>query len=188
MISATAYDRHLEQLFDVLRRVTSALREAHIEHRVIGGLAVFLHVSERDGLAARATRDIDLAVKREDLDRIAQAVRPFGFEFRHTAGLDMLVDSAKPSARSAVHLIMAGEKVRSSDLAAIPGFSAPVETIEGIWLTPVVDLVRMKLTSFRFKDKAHLKDMQSVGLITPDIGASLPEELRARLAEVLAGE
>jgi hypothetical protein len=46
----------------------------------------------------------------------------------------------------------------------------------------------MKLTSFRFKDKAHIKDMQGVGLITPEIEASLPEQLRERLTEVLAGE
>ena len=85
MISARAYDRHVEQLFDVLNRVSSALREAEIEYRVIGGIAVYLHVSERDELAARMTRDIDLSVNRRDLDRIAEAVRPYGFALRHVA-------------------------------------------------------------------------------------------------------
>ena len=75
MISATAYDQHVEQLLDVLSRITSALRAARIEYRVVGGLAVFLHVSEKDPLAARLTRDIDLAVDRRDLERIEQAVR-----------------------------------------------------------------------------------------------------------------
>jgi hypothetical protein len=60
VISAKAYDRHVEQLFEVLSRVTSALRQARIEYRVIGGIAVYLHVAERDELAARMTRDIDL--------------------------------------------------------------------------------------------------------------------------------
>jgi hypothetical protein len=112
VISATAYDEHVDQLFEVLRRVTSAFHAAGVQHRVIGGMAVFLHVSEKDPLAARLTRDIDLAVARDDLDRIAKAVRSFGFEYRHTTGVDMLVDAAKPSTKSTVHLIMVNEKVR----------------------------------------------------------------------------
>jgi len=103
MISAKAYDEHVEQLFDVLARVASAFREADIEYRVIGGIAVYLHVAERDQLAARMTRDIDLAVNRCDLNRIAEAVPPHGFALRHVASIDMIVDAAKPSARSAVH-------------------------------------------------------------------------------------
>ena len=75
VISANAYDRHVEQLFEVLHRVTSALRGAAIEHRVVGGMAVFLHVSQRDPLAARVTRDIDLAVDRKDLGKIAEGAR-----------------------------------------------------------------------------------------------------------------
>jgi hypothetical protein len=186
MISARAYDRHVEQLFEVLNRVSSALREAGIEYRVIGGLAVYLHVSECDQLAARVTRDIDLAVNRADLGRIAEAVRPYGFALRHVAGIDMLVDAAKPSARSAVHMVMAGERVRPTDIAPIPEFSAPVRTSEGILIVPVADLLRMKLTSFRLKDKVHVQDMDGVGLITPEIEAVLTGELRERLAEARA--
>ena len=50
MISATAYDRHVEQLFELLHRVTSTLTNAGVQYRVIGGVAVFLHISERDPL------------------------------------------------------------------------------------------------------------------------------------------
>jgi hypothetical protein len=184
VISAKSYDRHVEQLFEVLSRVSTALREADIEYSVIGGIAVYLHVAERDELAARVTRDIDLAVNRRDLGRIAEAVRPYGFALRHVAGIDMLVDAAKPSARSAVHMVMAGEKVRPTDIAPIPELSAPVETSEGILLVPVANLLRMKLTSFRLKDKVHIQDMDGVGLITPEIEATLPGELLERLAEV----
>ena len=184
MISAKAYDRHVEQLFEVLNRVSAAFREADIEYRVIGGIAVYLHVAERDELAARVTRDIDLSVNRRDLNRIAEAVRPYGFALRHVASIDMLVDAAKPSARSAVHLVMAGERVRPTDIAPIPEFSAPVETSEGILIVPVADLLRMKLTSFRLKDKVHIQDLDGVGLITPEVEASLPGELLKRLTEV----
>jgi hypothetical protein len=54
-----------------------------------------------DPLAARVTRDIDLAVDRRDLARIAEAVRRFGFEYRHSAGVDVLLDAEKPDVRSA---------------------------------------------------------------------------------------
>lgn len=60
--------------------------------------------------------------------------------------------------------------------------------IEGILLAPVADLVRMKLTSYRLKDRVHIQDLDAVGLITPEIEAQLPELLRARLAEVRAAE
>jgi hypothetical protein len=186
VISATAYDRHVEQLFELLHRVTSALRAAHLQYRVIGGVAVFLHVSERDPLAARVTRDIDLAVDRADLEAIGKAVRSVGLEYRHTTGIDMLVDSASPSARSAVHLVMIGERVRPDYPEPVPGFSTPVETSEGVLLSPVADLIRMKLTSYRLKDRVHVQDLDAAGLITPSIEADLPEELHRRLIEIRA--
>ncbi len=76
-------------------------------------------------LAARLTKDVDLAVDRADLPRIAEAVRSLGLEYRHVAGVDMLVDAKAPKARSGVHLLFAGEKVRPSDLEPVPGFSEP---------------------------------------------------------------
>ena len=42
----------------------------------------------------------------------------------------------------------------------------------------------MKLTSYRLKDKTHLKDLDEQGLITPTIEEALPEALRQRLLEV----
>jgi hypothetical protein len=186
MITAKALDIHLEQLFAVLERLHSALANAGIEYRVIGGLAVFFQVSARDHDAARVTRDVDIAVDRNDLDRIANAAEAFGFRHRHVAGIDMLVNAENPKAKSAVHLVFVREKVRPTDLAAIPGFSEPTKTVEGFLLAPVPDLVRMKLTSFRLKDKTHIIDMDTVGLITPEIEAGLPDALRERLQQVRA--
>lgn len=188
MITAKALDTHLEQLFKLLERLHSALESAGIEYRVIGGLAVFFQVSARDHDAARVTRDVDIAVDRSDLDRIAKAVESFGFRHRHVAGIDVLVNAENPKAKSAVHLVFIREKVRPGDLAAIPGFSEPTKTIEGFLLAPVPDLVRMKLASFRLKDKTHIVDMDSVGLITPEIEAGLPDALRERLQQVRAEE
>jgi hypothetical protein len=179
-----AYDRRLEQLTEAARRVCSALHQAGINYRVVGGLAVLFHVQTRDSLAARLTKDVDLAVDRKDLPRILDAVRPVGLEYRHTAGVDMLVDAAEPRARSAVHLVFVREKVRSHYVEPVPDFSEPAIADQTILVAPVADLVKMKLTSFRQVDKTHIIDLDSVGLITPEIEQALPGVLRERLEQV----
>ena len=178
-----AYDKHLAQLTDVAQRVCHALEVARINYRIVGGLAVLYYVRQRDPLAARLTRDVDIAVDRADLPRITDAVRPVGLEYRHVAGVDMLIDAKEPKVRSGVHLVFVGEKVRPHYLEPVPDFSESVN-VEGIAVTSVSDLVTMKLTSFRPRDKAHLIDMDSVGLITPDIEATLSGQLRDRLHQV----
>jgi len=179
-----AYDRHLEQLAEVAERVSRALSASCIDYRIVGGLAVFFYVHARDPIAARLTKDVDIAIDRADLTRIVEAVRPIGLKYRHVAGVDMLVDTQQPKARSGIHFVFVGEKVRREYLEPVPPFSQPVVTEEGILLAPVADLVRMKLTSLRSVDKTHLIDMDSVGLITPEIEQALPEALRARLVQV----
>jgi hypothetical protein len=71
----------------------------------------------------------------------------------------MLVEAAGPSARRAVRLVFAGEPEAAPDLSS--GC-----TLQGVRLIPLADLIRMKLTSFRAKDEAHLKDLDQAGLIT----------------------
>jgi hypothetical protein len=183
-----AYDDHLEQLTEVAVRVCRAFTEAGISYRVVGGLAGLFYVKSRAPLLARLTKGVDLAVDRADLSRIIEAVHAISLVHRHVAGVDMLVDAAQPKARSAVHLLFVRERVRPSDLEPIPAFSQPTVNEEGILLVAVADLVRMKLTSFRQRDKTHLIDMDSVGLITPEIEAQLPEALRKRLEQVRAEE
>jgi hypothetical protein len=181
------FDQQLEQLTTVAERVCGVLRQEGIEYRIVGGLAVLFHVEPRDPFGARLTKDVDLAVNRADLARIAAAVRSLGLEHQQAAGLDRLVNPAAPNRRG-VHLLFVKEKVRSGDLLATPDFSEPTKTIEGFLLAPVPDLVRMKLTSFRLKDKTHIIDMDSVGLITPEIEAGLPDALRKRPEQVRAEE
>lgn len=187
MITIRAYDMHVEQLFEKMRRVHRALSEAGISYRVVGGMGVFFQVGARDPDNARLTRDVDLAVDRRELAKITTAAEKYGFRYRHAAGVDMLVDVKEPKT-SAIHLIFVREKVRPEYLEPVPDFSEPTVSSEGVLLAPVADLVRMKLTSFRMKDRVHIQDMDSVRLITPAIEAGLPEALRQRLAEVRATE
>jgi hypothetical protein len=147
-----------------------------------------MHVNEVEPMAARLTRDIDVAIDRADLDAIIEATGSYGFRYRHAAGVDMLVDAEAPKAHSAVHLLFVREKVRKDDPEAVPAFSPAVKYENGVSIISVADLIKMKLTSFRLKDRVHIQDLDSVGLITPDIEAHLPPTLKARLQDVRASE
>jgi len=177
----------VEQIIDVAARFTAVLEKAEIPVRVVGGLATYLHVDQVDPPSARLTRDVDVAIDRDRLEAIRALIEPHGFLYRHAAGVDMFLVAENPNARSGVHLVFVGEKVRPEYLEPVPG-STPVRAKRGILIAPVVDLVRMKLTSFRLKDKVHIQDLDGVGLITAEIEKSLSEPLRQRLAEVRATE
>ncbi|MCB1022027.1 MAG: hypothetical protein H6509_09160 [Bryobacterales bacterium] len=184
MATIASYDVHIAQLLDVAERLERLFRAAGVNYRIVGGLAVFLHVRNRDPLAARTTRDVDVAVHREDLDKIRAAAPAAGFEFRHAAGVDMLVDRTAPQARSAVHFVFLNEKVRPDYLEPVPAMEDAEQTEDGLLLVRVEDLVHMKLTSFRLKDQVHIQDMDAVGLITADIEQGLSTALAERLAYV----
>jgi hypothetical protein len=187
MLTATVYDTHVEQLFDRIQQLHLLLTAAKIPYRIVGGMAVFMHVSERDPLRARLTSDVDAAIERRWLPAVIQAGQTVGWIYRHVSGIDMLVDAVQPKARSAVHFVFLNEKVRPEYAEAVPA-SPPDQTREGILLAPVADLVLMKLTSFRLKDRVHIQDLDAVGLISPEIEAQLPDLLRDRLAEVRSNE
>jgi hypothetical protein len=129
---------------------------------------------------------VDIAVERAQIQRIAEVAEGFGFQYRHVAGVDMLVDAVRPRASTAVHMVFINEKLRAEYAEAVPPFSEPTRTEEGILLAPVADLVKMKLTSCCMKDKLHLKDLDAAHLITAAVKASLSPLLLARLAEVRA--
>lgn len=175
----------MEKLLGLASLVERAFSSAGLEYRVIGGLATYLYVEEREPDAGRLTKDIDIVVRREDLAAIAKAVEPFGLQYRHVAGVDMLLQAGQPSARRAVHMIFTGEKVREEYTEAVPALGSP-RVLHGVRLTPVGNLVRMKLTSFRLKDQMHLKDLDDAGIITPQIFNGLSPLHRERLLAVRA--
>jgi hypothetical protein len=55
-----------------------------------------------------------------------------------------------------------------------------------LWKMPAcLTLVRMKLTSFRDKDRVHLRDLLDVGLVDASWLEQVPTELRSPLNELL---
>jgi hypothetical protein len=179
------YEEALETISQRVRRAATALEKHHVPYAVIGGNAVAAWVSRVDPEAVRGTRDVDIAIRRADLPRAIEAMAEAGFQFRHVLGIDMFVDAVKPTVKGGVHLVFADEKVRPTDLHAVPSIpEAPPRSLDDYAVVPLESLVRMKLTSFRDKDRTHLRDMLELEMITPEIERTLPPDLMARLQEL----
>ncbi|MBX3452299.1 MAG: hypothetical protein KF777_22275 [Planctomycetaceae bacterium] len=167
-----------------LIRSTTALRNAGIRYAVIGGNAVAAWVAKVDPDAVRNTADVDLLLAADDLDAARVAMENAGFVYRHSAGIDFFLDGPDGKFRSAVHIIKAGEPVKSADLFPAPSLDESVPGDE-FQLVTFEALVRMKLVANRIKDKTHLMDMIDVGLIDASWPAKYPEPLASRLQELL---
>lgn len=177
-------ERAVEKVKDRLRRVTSALNDAQIPYAVIGGNAVQLWVAQVDESAVRNTRDVDIVLNREDMDAAKVALAPAGFIFQEVAGVPMFLDGPSGTPRDAVHVVYAGEKVRADYSETAPTVDN-FEWIKSMRTLTFPELVRMKLTSHRLKDRVHLQDMISVGLIDETWLDRFSPELRLRLEELL---
>ena len=158
---------------------------AGIPYAVAGGNAVAAWVSRVDEAAVRNTQDVDILLRREDLERAKTALAAAGFVFRHVKSVDMFLDG--PTQRPAMPSmsIFAGEKVSADYLAASPDVT-DADTSGPFHVVDLEPLVRMKLTSYRLKDRVHLLDMIGVGLIDDVLAGSLSGELAARL-QIVAG-
>ncbi len=175
-----------ERVQQRLVRTTAALDAAGIRYAVVGGNAVAAWVGRVDAGATRATKDVDLLVRRADVPRITAVLTapPLRFTREDLRDLVLFIDPDEPSKRSGVHLVWAGEKIRPSYAVASPGVDEAERDPEGFWIVSLAALVRMKLTSLRDIDRVHVGDMLAVGLIGPAVRATLPPELLARLEEV----
>jgi len=167
-----------------LLRATGALENEQIPYAVIGGNAVGAWVAEIDLSAVRNTQDVDLLIDRNDLPRVIETLERVGFRYRKAAGIHMLLDGPDARARDAVHLIFADERVRPDYVSVAP--SVDEVRIEKPFRFLTLDaLVRMKLTSFRDKDRTHIRDLIGVGLVDHSWLQRLMPELAVRLKEIL---
>src|SRR6202158_2879251 len=105
--------RAVEKVKERLLRAAAALEKAGVPYAVSGGNAVAAWVTRVDEAAVRNTQDVDILIRRADLETVKAALARVGFIYRHAASLDMFLDGSHAKARDAVHIIFAGEKVRS---------------------------------------------------------------------------
>ena len=177
--------RAVELVRERALRVARAFESAGIPYAIIGGNAVAAWVAGVDPAAVRNTQDVDVLLRREDMDRARTALEAEGFEYRRVKSIDMFIDRMTGGkARDAVHVLLANEYVRDGDLAPTADVA---ESVRGslYQILELPALVRMKLTSFRLKDRVHLLDMIDVGLVDTSWLDRLPPELAARLKELL---
>ena len=175
----------VEKVRQRLLRAAAALAQAKVPYAVAGGNAVAAWVSRVDEAAVRNTQDVDIVLRRADLPAARQDLELAGFVYRHVAGIDMFLDGPEAKARDAVHVVFAAEKVRPDYASAAPDVTES-EATESFRLLSLEALVRMKLTSFRDKDRVHLRDLLDVGLVDEGWRERLPAVLGGRLQELLA--
>lgn len=177
-------ERAVENVKDRLKRVTGALNAANVPYAVIGGNAVQHWVSQVDESVVRNTRDVDIILNRSDLPLAISALESSGFIFRQAAGVSMFLDGPNAKARDAVHVVFAGEKVRDEYPEPVPNIDeyAMMQDARTLKLNA---LVRMKLTSNRDKDRVHIRDMISIGMIDASWLDQFSSELRVRLKQLL---
>jgi hypothetical protein len=176
--------RAVEKVRQRVERAAAALDQAGIPYAVVGGNAVAAWVSRVDEAAVRNTRDVDILMRRADLERAKEALERAGFAYRRAAGIDMFLDGPGAKARDALHIVLAGEKVRPDYVLPTPDVSES-EATTAFRVLSLEALVRMKLTSFHRKDQVHITDLIEVGLIDSSWLARFPSELGGRLRQLL---
>jgi hypothetical protein len=183
-------EQGIENVRRRLERAAAVLRGAGVRYAVIGGNAVAAWVSRVDAAAVRNTRDVDILLDRSDFERAVAAMEQAGFVHRRVASIgkpgamDVFLDGPRAKVRDAVHVIWAGEKVVPDAIDSSPelGETEDAGTFE---LISLESLIRMKLISFRDKDRMHLRDLAGVGLLDETWPARFPESLAKRLQVIL---
>lgn len=174
----------VELVRERLLRATAALEAGGVSYAVIGGNAVAAWVARVDPGAVRNTADVDILLRRSDLEAAKVAMAKAGFLHCETSGVDMFLDGPQGRPRDAVHVIFAAEMVRPNDLAPTPEVNDS-ERGADFRVISLEALVRMKLTSFRDKDRTHLRDMLDIGMLDAAWVGRFPSELGARLQQLI---
>ena len=165
-------------------RAAAALHRAGIPYAVAGGNAVAAWVARVDRAAVRNTQDVDILVRRSDFAAVKAALESVGFEYHQVMNVDCFIDGPNGSPRDAVHLLYANEKVRPTHAAPSADVSEAVPA-EDFSILSLESLVRMKLNSYRLKDRVHLLDFLEVGLIDSSWLPRLLPEHAERLQQLI---
>lgn len=176
--------RAVELVKERLERACGALSAANVPYAVIGGNAVAAWVATVDDGAVRNTRDVDLLLQEEDLDRATAALASVGFVRDRVMNVIVFLDGPQGKPSQGIHILLAGKKVRDDYPSPTPTIDQSIE-IDGKNIVSLQALVEMKLNSFRDKDRTHLRDMIQIGLIDQNWPKLFPKSLGDRLQELL---
>ena len=177
------FERGMYSSAEDLERILQLFAEAGVPFELIGGLAVNAHLMAASKRSRSfLTRDIDVLVRRSDLDAIVGAAKLLGFEPKRMLGVFALIGPGQELSES-VHMLFVGEKPKSTCPIQNPDLNPEDKDLFGLTVpvAPVRDLLILKLNSLRPKDVVHLEVLDQVGFITLEVEQSLPGVLRARL-------
>lgn len=176
-------DRSEERLHERLNRTVRALNDANVDYAVIGGNAVGSWLTQAREGAGIQTRDVDILLRRDDITKAEEALKKEGFVRRNVGKFTIFLDSPSSQARNAVHVVFAGEKYDKDYLIASPDVDE-YESMGGARILSLSALTRMKLTSFRSKDRGHLIELIKEGLVDSSMSDKLPDNLKSRFRDV----
>jgi hypothetical protein len=174
----------VEKVRERLNRTCHALESAGVPYAVIGGNAVAAWVATIDDGAVRNTRDVDILLREEDLERATKAMRDAGFYREQVMDVIVFLDGPDGKPSQGIHVLRAEQKVKPEYVSPTPRVDQS-SMIEGKRIVDLQELVCMKLNSYRRKDQTHLIDMIQVGLIDSSWPSRLEPELGARLQNLL---
>jgi hypothetical protein len=152
-------------LYAELAALLKELRAEGVEYALCGALALAVHG------APRATKDLDLIARREDQDRVRQAVRRAGFLFEalpmeFSSGIEVQRFSKLVEAKP----LMLDFLWAAGPLEPIWSRRERLPWGEGeIWVVSREDLITLKLTAGRPQD---LVDIQSLAALEGRRGKS----------------
>lgn len=176
--------RAVEKVRERLERACAALEKHKVPYAVVGGNAVAAWVATVDEGAVRNTRDVDILLNRQDIDRATVALQEAGFHREVAMGSTLFLDGPDGTPSQGVHILWAAEKVRPEYVDASP-LPSQSQNLEGMQIVEMERLVSMKLNSYRRKDQVHLLDLIGVGLVDEAWPARFSQVLSERLQELL---
>ena len=148
-------------LFDELRVLVSALEEREIGYALVGALALAMHG------APRATTDIDVLVRPEDVDRVVEQAKAQGFRFealpiRFSDGMEVRrvtkIEAEDPFETLTIDLLLVNENLESvweSRRRLEADFGA-------MWVISRDALIRMKTWAGRDRDLADIRRLEEL--------------------------
>jgi len=147
-------------LVDELHAIAAALRSAGVRYAVCGGVAVTAHG------APRSTKDIDILVPPEDVQRAIDAVRPLGYKF---LALPMTFDAGTERERNVQRVskiegqdhMLLDLLLANASLAGALDDRLEVQLPEGpLTIVSRATLIRMKQLAGRTQDRLDLENLE----------------------------
>lgn len=174
----------VDRVEKLLLKIAATLNEHNLAYAIVGGNAVAAWVATVDEAAVRATKDVDILLRRADLAKVSAALQSVDLVALEVMGVHMFVDRENPNPKTGAHVLFAGELVRPHYTHPAPNPTESVDADGGFRLIALQRLVEMKLQADRFIDRAHIQDMTAVGLIDSSLRDKLPDDLRDRLEQI----